>query len=766
MAVRYEQGTPIDHPTHPRKSRIRSIALPSPTEPGAPFEALGPASPTTHSQRTLKAFELLEGTQSLSKFGHSVSEAGDVNGDGYDDIIVGAPGSGRDQSGSVLVFFGGSEGIGKIPGWSYHSPITEAEFGHQVSGAGDVNGDGFADLLVGATYHSATGLPERTGAAFLFLGGTHGPSAQPDWQVFGTATGDNTGFAVGAAGDVNGDGYDDVLIGSWNAEINALVKGRRAGSASLFLGGPSGLSERAVWQPEGEKRASHYGYSLHGLGDVNGDGFGDIVIGAWGFETERSNAGRVYVYLGGSGGPSRVPAWVLTGVHDHQQIGASVFPAGDVNGDGYADLLVGATGSASPEIPGGQALLFLGGPDGLSTQANWTFEPKLENWAMGHSVATAGDLNGDGVSDIVVSSMVGQVRHPKEGMAFVFLGSKAGPSRSPNWIFAGREPQGGYGSTVRPAGDVNQDGYDDLLVGQTYHTGSLFQQGAAWVHYGGPGGLLQGIDWRQGIEQLGFQYRNLIVPLPTFLGRILIAAVFALVLLSASLLIRHRSVRRQGSLINARKEAQSVERARLSEDLHDHFGSELTDLLITGSLIRRHLGSGQNPEAPLARMEMVSRRLVESLGEIVWLTQPNNDRLERLAGYLGDLAQKTLEPAEIRCQLDIPVSLPDLEISYHCRHDVVLAVREALTNCIRHANTPQVVLRIRIEGTNLRLDIEDSGTGISKERSKSGGHGLQNMATRLHRHGGIADIQSGPSGTRVCLQLPLPKPPHKNPSRR
>jgi two-component sensor histidine kinase len=514
-----------------------------------------------------------------------------------------------------------------------------------------------------------------------------------------------------------------------------------------------------AWQPAGEKHSSHYGYSLQGLGDVNGDGFGDIAVGAWGFESERPESGRVYVYLGGPSGPSTVPSWVLSGLHTHQRLGAAVFAAGDVDGDGFADLLVGATGAANPETYEGQILLFHGSPSGLSTEARWTFEPNIPAFVAGHSIATAGDINGDGFPDIVVSSMVGQIHQPGEGAVFVFLGSRGGPSRDPDWVFAGGEPNGGYGATVRPAGDVNQDGYDDLLVGHTYHSGHLFQQGAAWIHYGGPGGLRAGLDWPRSGGNLGFRYRSVTLPMPTFLGRVALGGLIALAAVSAGLGIHRRTLRRQRSLQQAAQSAQQSERARLSQDLHDQLGADMTHLVVLSSVMRRNLATGKGVEDALLRLETVSRSLMDSLSEIVWLTQPRNDCLERVASYLGDLAQKMLEPAEIRCSFKVQENLPDLQIGSDCRHDLVLAVREALSNAVRHSGTETIRIHIRVECQELRIDLEDFGTGFAEHKPSTRGHGLQNLAHRLERHGGRADIHTRPGGTRVCLRLPLAQAP-------
>jgi hypothetical protein len=316
IAVPNQPVASTNTPNAKRTSSLRSVGTPRNLGQHGDIKPQQPASnrEVNWTNQIRDSWDRLQGLQSLSKFGHSVSEAGDINADGFDDVVIGAPGSGRDKAGSVHLYFGGSQAISTVPNWTYLSKTPQAELGHQVAGVGDVNGDGYDDLLIGATYGADPGRVERTGSAMVFHGGPEGPSHQPDWQVFGTATGDNTGFSVGAAGDVNGDGFYDVLVGSWNAENDPRIKDGRNGAAALYLGSPSGLTKVAAWRPEGEKHASHFGYPLHGLGDVNGDGYDDIAIGAWGFESEKPECGRVDVYMGGPSGPLTMPSWVLSGV--------------------------------------------------------------------------------------------------------------------------------------------------------------------------------------------------------------------------------------------------------------------------------------------------------------------------------------------------------------------------------------------------------------------------------------------------------------------
>jgi hypothetical protein len=222
-----------------------------------------------------------------------------------------------------------------------YSSVTADDYaGLSVAGAGDVNGDGYADMLIGAE-----GVNSDAGAAYLVLGSATPASASLATSIIysGVNAGDSAGSAVAGAGDVNGDGYADLLVGAHRV-------GNSVGRAYLILGGPSlataSLSSAIAY--EGEADDDNAGYSLSGAGDVNGDGFADFLVGAYG-NGYQSNAGTAYLVLGsanpaGDGLPLINLATTLkhSGVSANNLAGWSVAGAGDVDGDGYADFLVGA----------------------------------------------------------------------------------------------------------------------------------------------------------------------------------------------------------------------------------------------------------------------------------------------------------------------------------------------------------------------------------------------------------------------------------------
>ena len=364
---------------------------------------------------------------------------------------------GVSSTGAAFAYLGTATGLEVTPVWTATGEPFSL-FGASVAGAGDVNGDGFDDVLVGASQFSTTGLYE--GRAALFLGSATGLDGSPAWNADGYQSYENFGSSVAGAGDVNGDGYDDVVVG---ARYYDGGQGFGEGRAVLYLGSASGLSPTEAWMAESDKANAYFGHSVASAGDINADGYGDVLVGAHGFDNDQnSNDGRAYVYLGGPAGLSETPSWTAElGDGGQGMFGYAVASAGDVNGDGFGDVAVGAPDNSSCFYIC-RVSVYQGSASGLSTLAALTISKSYTSDGFGNSVSPAGDVNGDGFGDLVV----GATGSGSTGAnAFVYLGASTGLATSPAWTVQSTQTSAAGAISVASAGDVTGDGYGDVIVG-------------------------------------------------------------------------------------------------------------------------------------------------------------------------------------------------------------------------------------------------------------------------------------------------------------
>ncbi|MEO8353802.1 MAG: integrin alpha, partial [Chthoniobacteraceae bacterium] len=464
-------------------------------------------------------------------------------------MIIGAEDAGPGAAGVSYVVFGSNAGFSASVdlagldgsnGFKIGGVAAEDYAGTSVSAAGDLNGDGVDDLIIGASDADANGT--NSGASYVVFGrntAVNGNFAaavnlsqldgRNGFRISGIAPFDGAGSAVSAAGDINGDGIDDVIIGAYEADPN----GMDSGEAYVLFGRNTALSGNFPadlnladldgingFRISGAGNMDGFGYSARAAGDINGDGFGDIIIGA---PAAASNTGAAFVIFGmNTGATGNFPAqfdlssldgsngFKISGATSGDYFGTAVSAAGDINGDGIDDVIIGATLAAANGAGSGASYVVFG----QDTSARGNFAANLLLSSLdgsngfrikgaaagdysGISVSGAGDFNGDGVDDLIVGAFGGGANGDYSGAAYVVYGRNtalagdfsANLNLNNLGVLNGIRLNGaaagdGFGISVSAAGDFNGDGISDLIVGAAGVDANGVDSGASYVLFG------------------------------------------------------------------------------------------------------------------------------------------------------------------------------------------------------------------------------------------------------------------------------------------
>ncbi|MBL1217849.1 MAG: hypothetical protein D8M59_10180 [Planctomycetes bacterium] len=398
-----------------------------------------------------------EGRLDGDHLGRRAKSIGDVDGDGFTDLIVTSrfgDGGGTD-SGEVYIYSGRDGSLM----YEYFGDEPYDELGHRLAVVGDVTGDDRADIVIGAFAADVNGQTD-VGRVYLYDG--RDGDLIKIWT--GEAEGDNFGFSLASCGDLDHDNYNEIVVGAPYNDEN----GNNAGSAYVI----SLKRKRILYTYYGNNAGDNFGMHTRGVGDVNRDGYDDFGVGAPGYDSNGNDAGRLYVYSGKSGSQ----LFTFDGEKTNARLADRFEPYDDINDDGRHDILVSA--STGPGLGTDQGVVYV--VSGRNGNAIYKKEGEEPGDQFGLRILGGGDMDRDGVSDFIAAAPFSDVNGYQSGRVYVFSGDTGALIMLKSGERAGDQ----MGRPLGGLWDVNGDGYADLVVGAQYNDGSGEDAGRVYAFSG------------------------------------------------------------------------------------------------------------------------------------------------------------------------------------------------------------------------------------------------------------------------------------------
>ncbi len=676
-------------------------------------------------------------------------------------------------------------------------------FGFALGGVGDMDGDGLPEVAISAPRYSAV-RPEG-GRLYLFRGSPEGLNDVETIVLDGPREGMQFGRSISEGIDINRDGFPDFLVGAPRLTGTTL----EGGGTSLVYGGTNFFALALQPALRGTRSHSLFGASITVVGDVNGDGWPDILVGAPRWNRDQSEQGAAFLYLGSERGFGPGPNWSGFGEQSGAGFATSVAGVGDINRDGYDDVAVGAPHHHDVARGGGRVSLFFGSKAGLRSVPDWSFSGSLAREGVGACLAARGDLNGDDIPDLIVGAPGNGEKSGVRGRVYIFLGPVSGTVHPPDHLLEAGQIGAGFGYSVALPGDVCGDGTRALLVGSPYQINDALGQGRVYLYlmekttqsltarclFDGPTSQSR-FGWTVGRagDVNGDGLADFLIGSPYLADRSGTVGRVDLIYGSHSSFVHpehfvatttasDRPVPSPALLVTNAVESSSAEALRVTASRtrqwavgvvaafigiatllvawgwHRQRRAARLAVQLERERLARDLHDNVAPE--LTRITLLdspaasnaAQQALHSVGELVWATHPKNDPLEKFVSFLGDYATRLLEPTDLQLDLDLPAVPPGIVLDARVRQQLLSVVKEALHNIIKHSAARTVWLSLRLERCRLHLGVRDDGRGFDPTSIRPGANGLESMHARISELRGTMRITSTGTGTEIGIEV-------------